>query len=66
LKLTREDARFFDCEREVNHAREILNRGSSAHRQIRTFEKAIAAGASREQALKAVVDFLVQETVADL
>ncbi len=66
LALVQEDAQFFDCEAELNHAWEILRRGSSAHRQVRVFEEASAAGASREEALKAVVDFLIRETVADL
>lgn len=63
IQLVWEDAEFFGCEVEVLHAREILRRGTSAHRQVRVFEKALAAGASHEEALKAVVDRLIQETV---
>ena len=63
FQLVGEDAEFFDCEAEILHAREILRRGSSAHRQVRVFERALATGASREDALKAVVERLIQETV---
>ena len=44
----------------------ILKRGTSAHRQIRTYEEARAAGASEREALQAVVDFLIRETKANL
>ncbi len=63
LVLIAEDAHHFGCEAEVAHAREILARGTSAHRQIAVFEKALAAGASRAEALAAVVDWLIEETV---
>lgn len=62
LVLVREDAEFFDCVAEVEQAREILRRGTSAHRQVRTFDAALAAGADRQQALVAVVDQLIEET----
>ena len=64
LALVREDAEFFDCVAEVDHARTILKRGTSAHRQLATYQQAIDDGASREQALKAVVDQLIEDTVA--
>jgi carboxylate-amine ligase len=63
LVLIAEDARYFGCEAEVAHARQILARGTSADRQIAVFEAAIAAGASRADALAAVVDWLIEETV---
>ena len=62
LSLIAPDARHFGCEAEVWHARQILARGTSAHRQIKVFDDAIAAGASRAQALSAVVDWLIAET----
>jgi carboxylate-amine ligase len=62
LLLIAPDARHFGCEAEVWHARQILARGTSAHRQIKVFDDAIAAGASRAQALSAVVDWLIAET----
>jgi carboxylate-amine ligase len=62
LSLIAPDARHFGCEAEVWHARQILTRGTSAHRQIKVFDDALAAGASRAQALSAVVDWLIAET----
>jgi carboxylate-amine ligase len=46
----------------VAHARHILARGTSAHRQIAEFDAALAAGATREEALITVVDWLIAET----
>ena len=45
LALIDQDARHFGCLAEVSHAREILARGTSAHRQLTVFENALAAGA---------------------
>ncbi|MDX1607349.1 MAG: carboxylate-amine ligase [Candidatus Competibacterales bacterium] len=64
LGFVREDAEFFGCVADVEHAREILRRGTSAHRQIRAYETALAGGAGRHEALQAVVDGLIEETVA--
>ncbi|HUC11306.1 MAG TPA: carboxylate-amine ligase [Stellaceae bacterium] len=63
LNLIEPDARHFGCEAEAAHARDILARGTSAHRQIAVFEAALAAGAGRAEALAAVVDWLIAETV---
>ncbi len=64
LALVDQDARHFGCLDEVSHARDIVSRGTSAHRQIAVFEAAQAAGATRKQALAAVVDWLIAETAA--
>jgi carboxylate-amine ligase len=66
LVLLREDAQFFGCVAEVEHARAILDRGTSAHWQVKTYQDALAGGASKEEALKAVVDMLVKETMHGL
>ncbi len=63
LTLIEPDARHLGCLDEVAHAREILARGTSAHRQLAIFERALAAGAARREALFAVVDWLIEETV---
>ena len=47
---------------EIAHSRDILTRGTSAHRQLAVFNRARAAGADRTQALSAVVDWLIEET----
>ena len=62
IELVREDAAALNCVREVEYIRTILQRGTSAHRQIQTYDEARAAGASEREALQAVVDFLIRET----
>jgi glutamate---cysteine ligase / carboxylate-amine ligase len=66
IELVREDAQALGCLRELEHVQTIVERGTSAHRQVRTYEEARAAGASDREALLAVVDFLVRETRANL
>ena len=39
-----------------------MQRGTSAHRQVNAMEEALAAGASEQEALQAVVRFLISET----
>jgi len=63
IELTREDQERLDCVEEVANARNILKRGTSAHRQISIYEEAKVKGASEQDALNAVVDWLVSETV---
>lgn len=66
LDLIREDANFFECVAEVEHARAILDRGTSAHKQIAVWEEARSNGSDDPEALRAVVDMLVQETAHGL
>ncbi len=66
LGLIAEDAEALNCVEEVGNARHILTRGTSAHRQLKTLEIEEAAGASREDALKAVVDRLIEDTAHGL
>ncbi len=63
LELVIDDATYFGCVAEVEHAREILERGTSAHRQVQVYEEAKAAGTSDEDALKAIVDMLIEQTM---
>ncbi len=64
IELVSEDAAELDCLAEVQHARTIVARGTSAHRQLEAYDEAIESGASPEEAAKAVVDWLIAETVA--
>ena len=64
LDLLRHDAEALGCVREIEHARTVLARGTSAHRQIAVYEDARSRGASTREALEAIVDFLIRETVA--
>ena len=66
LDLTSEDAEALGCEAEVANVRQILGRGTSAHRQLKAHELALAAGSSNEDALKAVVDTLIADTADGL
>ncbi|HKK03747.1 MAG TPA: carboxylate-amine ligase [Gammaproteobacteria bacterium] len=62
LELINEDANALGCTAEVEHAWKIMERGTSAHRQLATYERALAAGASQREALMAVVDLLIEES----
>jgi len=66
LALTAEDAEALGCIDEVASVRDILTRGTSAHRQLKAYELAQASGASDEDALKSVVDTLVADTAEGL
>lgn len=62
LALIEEDAAELDCVAEVAHARKILQGGTSAHRQVEIYERAIAGGAAEQEAHSMVVRHLVQRT----
>ena len=66
LGLIAEDAEALNCVTEVGNARHILTRGTSAHRQLKTFEIEQAAGNSVEDSLRAVVDRLMEDTAHGL
>ena len=66
IGLVGEDADALDCRSEIEAARQIVSRGTSAHRQIAVYHEAMASGASSEEALRLVVDELIAETVDGL
>jgi carboxylate-amine ligase len=66
LALTQKDAEALNCEAEVAHIREIVKRGTSAHKQVEIFERAKQKGANKEEALREVVSFLIEETARGL
>jgi glutamate---cysteine ligase / carboxylate-amine ligase len=63
IELTRDDAAALGCTQEIAHLRTILARRTSADRQLATYQKTIEAGGSEHDALCAVVDCLIAETV---
>jgi carboxylate-amine ligase len=65
VALVREDAEALGCRSEVEHARTIVDRGTSANRQIACFNRLMSGGASREEALRGVVDHLIAETLGE-
>jgi carboxylate-amine ligase len=62
VELLRPHAEGLGCVAEVEHARTIARRGSSADHQLRVFSDACAAGASEREAQIAVVDWLVEQS----
>jgi carboxylate-amine ligase len=66
IELVAEDSAHFGVTDELAHARTILERGTSAHRQIAAYEAAKEAGAEDTEALKAVVDMLIEESTEGL
>ncbi len=62
--ILRDDAEYFDCVNEIEHARTIISRGTSSHQQFETYRQAVDSGATHEEALKRVVDWLIEATVA--
>jgi carboxylate-amine ligase len=62
IEIITEDAEDLGCLDEVIRAREIVAQGTSAHRQVSVYDQALADGASEMEALKAVVDLLVEES----
>ncbi|HEY9549512.1 MAG TPA: carboxylate-amine ligase [Kiloniellaceae bacterium] len=63
LGLTHDHAEALGCLQEAAHARKILRRGTSAHRQLEVFSQACSDGADKQEALKRVVDCLIAESV---
>lgn len=66
IDLTREDAEALGCADAVEGCRRIVREGTSAHRQLAEHAEALARGASQHDALCAVVDRLIEETVRGL
>ncbi len=61
--LIAEDVRALDCASDIAHLDVILRRGTSAHRQLGVYRQRIDAGATRLEALRDVVDLLVEATL---
>lgn len=64
MEFVEDDAKALGCEKEIEALPNILAQGTSAHQQLRVYGKSMAAGDSREQALRNVVDWLIEETVS--
>ena len=63
IALFMPDAERLGCVAELARARTIAAEGTSASRQRAVFAKSREAGAEREEALRAVVDHLIAETL---
>lgn len=66
LILTEADARMLGVTDALSHIRTIAKEGTSAHRQLAVFHQAIEEGASHREALEAVVDHLIIDTLTGL
>jgi carboxylate-amine ligase len=66
IALTAPDAARLGCGAEIARTRDILKRGTSAQRQRAIYRAAIGKGATKDEALRAVVDWLIDETTVGL
>ncbi len=66
IELLSVDASEMGVLAEVMRARDIVRDGTSAHRQLAAYEAAIATGADAQEALRAVVDELIVDTLHGL
>ena len=62
LEMIRPDAEDLGCLEAVENAKAIVEMGTSADRQVKAYQDATIAGASNEEALRAVVDYLIEDT----
>ncbi|MBM6592697.1 carboxylate-amine ligase [Microvirga pudoricolor] len=65
LALVSEDADALGCRRELDLARWIVARGTSADQQLAIYTEAMGRGRSSRDALASVVDWLSAETVGE-
>ncbi len=61
-RLVAEDAERLECVPEIQHLTRIIERGTSAHTQLRIYNEARAAGDSQDRALRRVVEWLSNAT----
>jgi carboxylate-amine ligase len=66
IEMLAQDALEFDVIEELRHMRTIINEGTSAHRQLAVHRAAVDGGASEREALEAVVDHLILDTMHGL
>jgi glutamate---cysteine ligase / carboxylate-amine ligase len=63
IDLIGEEMHEFDVVTEVEHARDIVAGGTSAHRQLATYHRVIDEGGDELDALKGVVDELIVDSM---
>ena len=64
IALVQPDAEALGCMTEVDHIRTICERGTSADHQLTVYHQALESGASEDEAMHAVVDALITNTIA--
>ena len=63
LSLIKEEAKEAGCLKEINRAKQIVKNGTSAHKQLGVYKKALGNSLSHDDAIKKVVDWLRVETL---
>ena len=63
IEMVAQDAVEFDVVDQLRHSRTIVRDGTSAHRQLAVHKEALEAGAGEHEALQAVVDHLIEDTL---
>jgi carboxylate-amine ligase len=63
MELIQKDAEYFNCVEELNHIYTIIKDGTSAHRQVSTYVNAVNSKKDHDEALRMVVDELIEETL---
>ncbi len=64
VEILRPFAEELGCLAEVEHARVIARRGTSADHQLRVYRESLEAGSDEREAQMAVVDWLIEQSVA--
>ena len=63
MELLQRDAEYFNCVNELKHLQTIVKQGTSAHRQVSTYMNALDSEKDHDEALRLVVDHLIEETL---
>ncbi len=66
IEFVREDAEVLGCVEEIENLRRILEEGTSAHRQLDVYRTSCEKGNDHDQAIRDVVDWLIDETVRNI
>lgn len=66
VETLNEDARALGCEAELRHSLDIVREGASADEQIDLYRLRLLEGDSEQEALRAVVNLVVEQTGASL
>jgi carboxylate-amine ligase len=62
IEMITPDAEELGCVAHIERARDIVKEGTSADRQIQVVKTALAEGASNDEALRKLVQFLIADT----
>lgn len=66
IEMLAQDAAEFDVVEQLRHMRTIARDGTSAHRQLAVYRAALEGGVGERQAMEAVVDHLIEDTMFGL